>query len=335
MENQTTILTGVTPSGTPHLGNYIGAIRPAIERTNQAENPSFLFVADNHSLIKLWSADKRRQFTHEVAATWLALGLNPQKTAFYRQSDVPEIFELCWILNTVTSKGLLNRAHAYKAAVQANEEAGNNDLDAGVTMGLFNYPVLMAADILLFHATHVPVGKDQIQHVEIARDIANRFNHIYKTNTLTPPEALVQQQAETIPGLDGRKMSKSYNNTILLFDSEKKLRKQIMKIVTNSLPPEAPKDETSCPIFQLYRQFATDSEIQDLQNQYHQGIGWGQAKQILFEKINAHLAAAREYYQTLMNNPEEIEHYLQQGAAKARTVAKDTLYHVKKVTGII
>lgn len=235
------VLTGITPSGTPHLGNYIGAIKPAIEMSQSNEYNCMYFIADQHSLIKLWDKKLRQQYIYEIASSWLALGLDPTKASFYRQSDIPEIMELTWIISTTTAKGLLNRAHAYKALVDQNIQEENADPDKGITMGLFNYPILMAADIIMFDANLVPVGKDQIQHIEIARDIANRFNHIYKNQILKAPQALTSEDSQTILGLDGRKMSKSYDNTIPIFSTKKKLRKQVMKIITNSQTPEEKK----------------------------------------------------------------------------------------------
>lgn len=329
------ILTGITPSGTPHIGNYIGAIKPALLQAQDPNAQSFFFIADYHSLIKLWDAKARQQYIYEIAATWLALGLDPEQVLFYRQSDIPEIMELNWILSTIAAKGLLNRAHAYKAAVDNNQLEGNSDLDAGITMGLFNYPVLMAADIIMFDADLVPVGKDQIQHVEIARDLANRLNHVYKKNVLTPPKALVDENSQTIVGLDGRKMSKSYNNTIPIFVSEKQLRKHIMKIVTNSQLPEEPKATEGCTIFSLYQHFANTDEVGVLAQRYAQGIGWGEAKQALFEKINEVLTQPRERYNHLMANTDEIDAILAKGAEKARVYAQHRLIEVKKAVGLV
>ncbi|MCP4414437.1 MAG: tryptophan--tRNA ligase, partial [Gammaproteobacteria bacterium] len=227
------VLTGITTTGTPHLGNYVGAIRPAIEASHNKNVTSYYFLADYHALIKNSNPKLLQQSTFEIAATWLACGLDPEKVVFYRQSDIPEIMELTWMLTCMSSKGLMNRSHAYKAIIQANEQNGKTDLEEGVTMGLFCYPVLMAADILMFKANKVPVGKDQIQHIEMARDMAQRFNHYYG-ELLVLPQSVIDQKSSVLSGLDGRKMSKSYNNTIPLFLPEKKLRKMIMKIVTNS-----------------------------------------------------------------------------------------------------
>ncbi|MFZ9036331.1 MAG: tryptophan--tRNA ligase [Francisellaceae bacterium] len=334
MNSKKIILTGITPSGAPHIGNYIGAIKPALSMAHKPENSCYYFIADYHSLIKLWDAKLRQQYIYEIAATWLALGLDPDRVVFYRQSDVPEIMELNWILTSVTAKGLLNRAHAYKAAVDANLAEGSKDQDFGITMGLFNYPMLMAADIIMFDADLVPVGKDQIQHIEITRDIANRLNHVYDNNLVKAPAALVDERIQTIPGLDGRKMSKSYNNTIPLFAPAKKLRKLIMKIVTNSQAPDEPKSTENCTLFSLYQQFAGDEEVNALAKRYKQGIGWGEAKQLLFEKMDAELTPYREKYEYLMANPSMIDEYLQKGAAKARQQAKIKLQTIKKVIGM-
>lgn len=329
------ILTGITPSGTPHLGNYIGAIKPAIEMSLNQDYQCMYFIADQHSLVKLWDKKLRLQYINEIACSWLALGLDPDNSFFYRQSDIPEIMELNWILTTVAPKGLLNRAHAYKALADQNIQANNSDPDKGITMGLFNYPVLMSADIIMFDAEIVPVGKDQIQHIEIARDLANRFNHIYKTQTLVLPQAYTNEDGQTILGLDGRKMSKSYDNTIPIFSTEKKLRKQVMKIITNSQLPEEKKDPTNCTVFAIYKAIAEESEIKDLEQQYITGgLGWGDAKQILFEKINTFLAESREKYDYLINNPKVVEDILAKGASKTRPLAIKKLEEIKNAIGI-
>ncbi|API87390.1 tryptophan--tRNA ligase [Francisella uliginis] len=333
--SQKIILTGVTPSGTPHLGNYIGAIKPAIDMVKNEDFKCLYFIADQHSLIKLWDKKLRQQYIYEIASSWLALGLDPAKAAFYRQSDIPEIMELTWIISTTTAKGLLNRAHAYKALVDQNLQEENVDPDKGITMGLFNYPVLMAADILMFDADLVPVGKDQIQHIEIARDIANRFNHIYKKPALKAPQALTNEDSQTILGLDGRKMSKSYDNTIPIFSTEKKLRKQIMKIITNSQLPEEKKDPNNCTVFSIYKSIATDVEIASLRDKYLTGgLGWGDAKQILFEKVNEYLTEARQKYEYYINNPKIVDDILSQGAAKVRPSAINKLKEIKDIIGM-
>jgi tryptophanyl-tRNA synthetase len=312
-----TILTGITPSGTPHLGNYIGAIRSTIELQNQPNVDAFYCIADGHSLVKLWEPKLRQQFVLELAATWLALGLDPNKVTFYCQSHIPEIYELAWMLTSVTAKGLMNRAHAYKDAVVKNTEEGHTDPDNGITMGLFCYPILMAADILMFNADQVPVGRDQIQHMEMARDIAARFNHLYG-KTFTLPEALIEENVQTLPGLDGRKMSKSYGNTIPLLGDAKELKKLIMKIKTNSLMPGEPKDTKDCTLFAIYSAFASASEIEAYRQAYQEGIAWGDAKNALFELLDKKLAAPREHYQHLMAHPKEVHAILEAGAEKAR-----------------
>jgi tryptophanyl-tRNA synthetase len=328
-----TILTGITTTGTPHLGNYVGAIRPAIEASKDDNVTPFYFLADYHSLIKCQEPEKIRQSSLEVAATWLALGLDTSNAVFYRQSDVPEIMELTWLLTCVTAKGLMNRAHAYKASVAENEEGGANDPDKGINMGLFSYPILMAADILMFNANKVPVGKDQIQHIEMARDIAGRFNHIYGEH-FSLPEAVVGENVATLAGLDGRKMSKSYNNTIPLFEPEKKFRKLINKIKTNSLEPGEPKDPDSCTLYSIYQAFATESELAAIRGEYAKGIAWGEMKRILFEYINEQITPARERYIALLEAPDHIEEQLQEGAKKARAVSAPFLKELRKAVGI-
>lgn len=326
------VLTGITTTGTPHLGNYVGAIAPCVTASKQADTESFLFLADYHALIKCHDPAMVRQSSREIAATWLALGLDTKAAVFYRQSDVPEIPELCWILSCSAAKGLMNRAHAYKAAV-ADNEARDADPDFGVTMGLFNYPVLMAADILMFKATHVPVGKDQIQHIEMARDIASRFNHHYG-DLLVLPEAVVDQETDVLLGLDGRKMSKSYGNTIPLFDTEKRLKKSINKIKTNLLEPGQPKDPGTSTVFQIWSAFATSAERTSMRQEFEKGIAWGEAKKRLYELINDHLSEARGRYEALMNNPEEIERVLQEGAVKAREHSAPLMKQIREAVGI-
>lgn len=327
------VLTGITTTGTPHLGNYAGAIRPAIAASKDANVRPFYFLADYHALIKCQQPELVRQSSREIAATWLALGLDTTNAVFYRQSDVPEILELTWMLTCVTAKGLMNRAHAYKAAVAENDEAGSGDPDKGITMGLFSYPVLMAADILMFNAHKVPVGKDQIQHIEMARDIAGRFNHVFGEHFVLP-EAVVDENAATLLGLDGRKMSKSYNNTIPLFAAEKKLRKLINKIKTNSLEPGEPKQTQGCTLFAIYQAFATPHEVDLIAKRYAEGIGWGEMKQVLFEKVNSEIEASRERYEALLQSPEHIEEQLQEGAAKARAISTPFLQQLRKAVGI-
>ena len=326
------VLTGITTTGTPHLGNYVGAIRPAIQASQVGDADAFYFLADLHAIIKCHQPDLIRQSAKEVAATWLALGLDTDKAVFYRQSDVPEITELSWILSCMAAKGLMNRAHAYKAAVASNVEEGV-DPDFGVTMGLFSYPVLMAADILMFNATAVPVGKDQIQHVEMARDIAGRFNHHFE-EIFTLPEAVVDDSVAVLQGLDGRKMSKSYGNTIPLFLPEKQLRKHINKIKTNLLEPGEPKDPESSTVFQIWQAFANDEQTALMRKQFEEGIAWGEAKKQLFELVNAELGEARNRYNELLADTTEIERVLQAGAEKARAVSAPMLSRIRKAIGI-
>ena len=327
------ILTGITTTGTPHLGNYVGAIKPAIAASKNANVTPFYFLADYHALIKCQEPERVRRSSLEIAATWLALGLDTSNAVFYRQSDVPEIMELSWMLTCVASKGLMNRAHAYKAATADNEQGGENDLDKGINMGLFAYPILMAADILMFNANKVPVGKDQIQHIEMARDIAGRFNHIYGDHFVLP-EAIIDKHGATLSGMDGRKMSKSYNNTIPLFEPEKKLKKLINKIQTNSLEPGQAKDPDTCTLFSIYRAFASTDEVLDIRQRYAEGIAWGEMKRVLFEHINEHITPARERYEALLQAPEHIEEQLQEGALKARSVSVPFMKELRKAVGI-
>ncbi len=331
--NKEIVLTGITTTGTPHLGNYVGAIRPAIAASKNKQVTPFYFLADYHALIKCQEPEKVRKSSLEIAATWLALGLDTKNAVFYRQSDVPEILELAWILACVASKGLMNRAHAYKAAVAENEASGEKDPDKGITMGLFGYPVLMAADILLFKADKIPVGKDQIQHIEMARDIAGRFNHIYGEHFVLP-EAVIEEHGAVLSGLDGRKMSKSYHNTIPLFEPEKKLRKLINKIKTNSLEPGQPKETEGCTLFAIYQAFATPHEVADIRKRYAEGLGWGEMKQVLFEHINDRITPARERYEALLESPAHIEQQLQEGAEKARAIAAPFIKALRQAVGI-
>ena len=322
------ILTGITTTGTPHIGNFIGAIRPALEMSNNYDE-SFFFLADYHSIIKNNNTNDIKESVKNIALAWLSCGLDPTKTIFYRQSDVPEILELTWILNCVTAKGLMNRAHAYKAAVSLNKD----DPDKGINMGLFSYPVLMAADILMFDSTHVPVGSDQNQHIEMTRDIATRFNHLYGP-VLTVPESIIQDKEKVVLGLDGRKMSKSYGNVIPLLESEKILKKSIMKIVTNSLEPGEPKDSKDCTVFDLYKNFATEEEILALQSAYDEGISWGDAKEKLFLKINSQLEPIRNKHDELLQNKDYINDVLHHGAKKAKSYAIEKISQIKEVIGI-
>lgn len=312
----TRVLTGITTSGTPHLGNYVGAIRPAIAAARAPGTESFFFLADYHALIKVQDPARVQRSTLEIAASWLACGLDPASVWFYRQSDIPEITELTWLLTCVAGKGLLNRAHAYKAAVDRNR-AEALDEDAGITAGLFMYPVLMAADILLFNADRVPVGRDQVQHIEMARDFGQRFNHLYGEHFVLP-EAAVEEQVATLPGLDGRKMSKSYDNTIPLFAPRPQLHKAIAGIVTDSRSPGEAKDTDGSALFQIYQAFADAEETAAMRQAYAEGIGWGEAKQQLFARIDAEVAPLRERYEALMARPDDIEAQLRDGAARLR-----------------
>jgi len=326
------VLTGITTSGTPHLGNYVGAIRPTVRASRLTGVESFYFLADYHALIKTGDPARVQRSTLEIAATWLACGLDPEKVTFYRQSDIPEIPELMWMLTCITGKGLLNRAHAYKAAVDKNAAAGV-DADDGVTAGLFMYPVLMAADILMFNAHQVPVGRDQIQHIEMARDMASSFNHLYGEH-FTLPEAAIEEHVATLPGLDGRKMSKSYDNTIPLFVPREQLRKLIMGILTDSRAPGEPKTTEGSALFQLYQAFASAEETQALAQAYAEGIAWCDAKQMLFERLDREIAPMREVYDQLMKDPGHIEKTLKAGAEKARASATPFTARLRHAVGL-
>lgn len=326
------ILTGIKPTGIPHLGNYFGAIKPAIELSENPDYDCLYFIADYHALNIIKNKDDFKKYTYIIAATWLACGLNPEKVMFYKQSDLPEVFELNWIISNVTAKGLLNRAHAYKACVEKNLECGN-DPDFGVNMGLYNYPVLMAADILIMNSNRVPIGQDQKQHLEIARDIAIAFNSTYG-NCFTLPQDYISETLGTLPGLDGRKMSKSYGNTITLFDDENVLKKQINKIVTDSRMPGEPKD-INCTLFQIYSLFANEEQKKEMQEKFENGIGWGEAKKQTFELINSYLSPMREKFNYYMSNTKLIDEILENGAQKARFIATRTLEKVRKLIGKI
>jgi tryptophanyl-tRNA synthetase len=326
------VLTGITTTGTPHLGNYVGAIKPAIVASQDAQKDTFYFLADYHALVKCEDPSRVAQSTLEIAATWLALGLDVSRSVFYRQSDIPEIPELTWLLSCVTAKGLMNRAHAYKAAVAENE-AANDDPDLGINLGLFSYPVLMAADILMFNAQSVPVGRDQLQHLEMARDIAQRFNHRYGDHFVMP-EGQVDDHVATLPGTDGRKMSKSYDNTIPLWLNEKQLRKAIMRIKTNSQEPGEPKDPDDSALFSIYSAFANNEQRQTMREAYASGIGWGDAKQQLFELVNAELEEPRARYEALIAKPSEVEDILVSGAQRARQLATPFMQTLREAVGI-
>jgi tryptophanyl-tRNA synthetase len=327
------VLTGITTTGTPHLGNYVGAIRPAIAASRDPGVESFYFLADYHALVKCDDPARIQRSTLEIAASWLACGLDPEKVYFYRQSDIAEIPELTWLLTCVTAKGLLNRAHAYKAATDVNREKGD-DADAGINAGLYMYPVLMAADILLFNANKVPVGRDQIQHIEMARDIGQRFNHLYGSDYFTLPEAAIEDNVATLPGLDGRKMSKSYDNTIPLWLPQKDLRKAILGIVTNSQLPGEAKNPDESHLFSIYQAFASAEETAAMRKAYAEGIGWGDAKQKLFERIDAELAPLRERYEALVAAPAKIEQALLAGAERARELSRPFVARLRHEVGL-
>ena len=348
--SKTRVLTGITTSGTPHLGNYVGAIRPAIAASRAADAESFYFLADYHSLIKAQDPARTQRSTLEIAAAWLACGLEPDKVlraldgnvtspyAHLRQyvvsRSIPEIAELNWLLTCVAGKGLLNRAHAYKAAVDRNRAEGEDD-DAGVTAGLFMYPVLMAADILIFNAHKVPVGRDQVQHIEMARDFGQRFNHVYGGDYFTLPEAAVDDDVATLPGLDGRKMSKSYDNTIPLFASRADLKKLVAGILTDSRAPGERKDTDDSALFQLFQAFATKEETAAFAQAYADGIGWGDAKQQLLERLDAELSPLRDRYEALVARPAEIEAILREGAARLRArYATPALARLREAVGL-
>lgn len=325
-------LTGIKPTGTPHIGNWLGAIRPALEAAASFE--ARYFIADYHALNSVKDPEELRRNTYAVAAAWMACGLNPEKTLFYRQSDIPQVFELATLLSAFTPKGLMNRAHAYKAAVASNIEKGE-DPDSGVNMGLYTYPVLMAADILLFDADFVPVGKDQVQHIEIAVDIAEAVNRNYGKEIFRLPQPFVGETTQTVTGLDGRKMSKSYNNTIPLFVGEAQLKKTVMRIVTNSQSVDEPKDPDSCSVFALYKLFASPEEQDALAQRYRAGgMGWGDAKKTLFEKMNEALSPIRSRYEELMKDPSAIDRALNEGAQRARKIASEKMEKVRRVVGL-
>ncbi|MDR0562906.1 MAG: tryptophan--tRNA ligase [Spirochaetaceae bacterium] len=325
-------LTGIKPTGILHIGNYFGAIKPALALAQEYD--ARYFIADYHALNTVKNAQELSANIREVAAGWLAAGLDPERVIFYRQSSIPETFELTALLTAFTSKGLMNRAHAYKAAVQDNLEK-QDDPDAGINMGLFTYPILMAADILLFDSDLVPVGKDQVQHVEMAQDIAQSVNFTYKADILKVPQAAVQESVAVVPGLDGRKMSKSYGNAIPLFAPEKQLRKLILRIVTNSQGIEEPKDPETSQIFLLYRLFATAQEQEALAKRYREGgMGWGEAKEELFRVINRELSPLRTRFEEIMANPAALDATLARGADRARPIAAATVRRFRKAAGI-
>lgn len=333
MTNPHIVLTGIKPTGIPHLGNWVGAIRPAVELSHQSDRRAFYFIADYHALTGLKDGRQLKEYTYMVGAAWIALGLDPSRVVFYRQSDIPELFELAWVLACFSPKGLMNRAHAYKAQVQKNQETGETDLDAGINMGLYTYPILMAADILVMNSRFVPVGQDQQQHVEITRDLAQYFNRQYQRDIFTLPEALVDEQGAVIPGLDGRKMSKSYGNTIPIFESPDKLRKLVMRIATDSSKPGDPKDPQSSIIFQLFRLLASPHDTESLAQQYRAGISWKDAKELLYDLLNEKLSEPRQRYHDLMAHPDELERIFREGQQQARDIAAKTLHAVRQAVG--
>jgi tryptophanyl-tRNA synthetase len=327
------VLTGVKPTGNPHIGNYLGAIRPAIELSREPNTETWFFVADYHALINVHDPKEMRANLVELAAVWLASGLDPSSTVFFKQSDVPEVLELNWVLSCFTPKGLMNRAHAYKAKVQENEAQGKEDLDFGVNMGLYNYPILMAADILMFSADRVPVGDDQVQHIEITRDIAQKFNRQYG-NILKVPNYILQKVGKSVPGLDGRKMSKSYDNYIAMFEEPAKMKKLVARIKSDSLPPEAPKSVEGSILFEIYEGFASPSQVEEMRAKFTKGISWGAVKEELFQVMDAHLAPKREKYKQLMGDQAYIADLLKKGADRARAKAVPLMEKIRKEIGI-
>ena len=333
MSEPQVVLTGIKPTGTPHLGNLLSAIEPGVAMASEPNRSSLFFIADYHALTTVRDPEVLRHQTYAVAATWLAFGLDPNRTLFYRQSDIPEVFELAWILGCHSPKGFMNKSHAYKARVQENL-AKNDDADAGVNIGLFTYPVLMAADILLFDAHAVPVGKDQVQHVEIARDIAARINHLSGTEVLQLPKAMVSANTMTVPGLDGRKMSKSYDNVLPLFERPKKLRKKIMRIQTDSTPPEDPKDPDGSLVYQIHSSLLAPDGREELAARYRAGISWGAAKQALYEEVENRVGEPRERYDAWMADLPALDELLLAGAARARPIAQRVLQRTRDALGV-
>ena len=325
-------LTGIKPTGQPHIGNYLGMIKPALELAKDYQ--ALYFIADYHALTTVKDKKQLIDLTHQATATWLALGLNPEDVIFYRQSDIPEVFELAWALACFTSKGLLNRAHAYKAIVDDNIAEGRED-DKNINVGLFTYPVLMAADILLFGTHIVPVGLDQQQHLEITRDVALTFNRSYG-DVLTIPEAVIRKEVMTIPGIDGRKMSKSYNNVIPIFAPSNQVRKPVMRIVTDSKLPEDPKDPDECNVFAIYQHFADVEAVAAKRELYLEGgLAYGEMKKELFALLETTFSAQREQYNALMDNRDELDKVLKRGGEKARDIAVPILAKVRKAVGVI
>ena len=335
MQAKQRVLTGITTTGTPHLGNYLGALKPAVAASQQVDTDSFYFLADYHALIKCQDPQTVHRSGREIAAIWLALGLDTDKATFYRQSDIPEIPQLAWFLTCMTAKGMMNRAHAYKASVDENQRQSSADLDQGISMGLYSYPILMAADILMFNAHHIPVGKDQIQHIEMCRDIAMRFNHTYGEHFVLPEAMVDEGEAKVLSGLDGRKMSKSYGNIIPLFAPADDLKKLIFQITTNSLQPGEVKDPDTCTLFEIYSAFASQEETLMIRKAYANGIGWGEMKGQLFEYLNDYLSPARKRYDEIITDPAYIESELQKGATKARAQSEPFMQQLRSAVGIM
>lgn len=333
MPAENIVLTGIKPTGRPHVGNWLGMFEPALELARRADTLAAYFIADYHALTTVRDAAEMRQLTYDVAATFLAFGLDPAKTLLYRQSDLPEVFELSWVLACMTPKGFMNKAHAYKAARDLNLEKGDDE-DAGVNMGLYTYPVLMAADILVVDADVVPVGKDQVQHVEIARDIAQRINHAFGDGTLTLPRAELNDHVAVVPGVDGRKMSKSYGNTLEVFATAKRLRKQVMRIQTDSTPPEDPKDPDSSNVFAIHKAVLPPGDVAALADRYRAGLSWGEAKVALYEALESRLAEPRERFEALITDPDTLEDILRDGAARAREITGPVLERVRAAVGV-
>ena len=323
MANRKRTLSGIKPTGSPHLGNYLGMLQPALAM--QATHETFYFIADYHALTTVTEAGELRENTYDLVAVFDALEMDFEAHTFFRQSDVPEVTELTWLLSCITPMGLLERAHAYKDARQNNQE---------VNHGLFAYPVLMAADILIYDSHEVPVGKDQKQHLEMTRDIAQRFNHIYG-DTFLVPEPRIAEEVATIPGIDGRKMSKSYNNVIPLFSTEKQLRKTVMRIVTDSKSVEEPKDPDTCNVFQIFRQFADKAQQAHWAQRYRDGgMGYGEIKQATFEAINERLKPLRERYFAVREDRAHLEAILAEGGRRAREVARGVVHRARKRMGL-
>ncbi len=329
-----TVLTGIKPTGEPHLGHWVGAIEPALEMAREPGVEPYFFMADYHAMTTVHDPERLEDMTHRVAAAWLALGLDPDEMLFYRQSDVPEIFELTWVLSCFTPKGRMNRAHAYKDAVAGNLEEGRDE-DEGIDMGLYTYPILMAADILIFQADTVPVGGDQIQHVEIARDVAKRFNHTYDTDLFTLPEHEVREARGAVPGTDGRKMSNSYDNYIPLFADTDDLKNHCMAIDTDSTPIEEPMDPDECNVFQIYQLFADDEQIEQMRDDYQSSdFGYGHAKLALFELLDDELEEPRERFRELTNDTSELDRILEEGAERAQAMSRPFVDELRQTVGI-